>query len=293
MNEKKKCKMCGAENEFNLEVCIACGQKMNDETKEVVKETLINDKIEKDKIKKSKFWRNFVLLMIGLMVILVLPTTVSIPYQKLEDYQEPYTVQESYLEQVPYTYVENYYVKEPYTYTYYEKESFTDTRNVEKYLDYSINEVTCSQYVKPVLFISEKPAKVSYHIYNHDSIDGVFEVWVGFVLPNGYKTGQSVSAYVSSYQLEELTFTFNGVISSCTYDVKSVPKKTVIDYFTNSRDVLKSRTEYKDVMKSREITRYRDETKYRDVIKYRHAQRYVTDYDTKSVMMYQRIFGWC
>lgn len=219
-----------------------------------------------DEIKKSAFKK---MIAIGIIVVIVLliPTSVTVPYEKLENYQESYTTQEAYEVQVPYNDIEYYTEKEP----------FPDIKYTTKNLVYNAAYKTC---VGRVPLISD--AKVTVTVNNLDNAGGTFKLWVGLILPDGNRIGQEVSNYVYPLQSADFTYTANSAVSSCTYDVLSIPTKTISESFTNYRDVQKSRT----------VTKYRTETNYRDVVKTRPAQRYVTAYTQKTVMMFQRILGW-
>lgn len=207
------------------------------------------------------------IVVVSLIIFALIPTSVTVPYQRLEKYQESYTEEVANTIQVPYSDIEYYTEKEP----------FTDTTNTQQDLLYKVDYTTCAQSVP---LISD--AKVTITVNNLDSTGGTFKFWVGFELPDGNKIGQEVSNYIYAKQSADFTYTANAGVSQCNYHKVSIPTKTITETFTNYRDVRKSRT----------VTKYRTETQYNDVVKTRPAQRYVTDYKQESVFMFQRILGW-
>lgn len=209
------------------------------------------------------------MIAIGIIVAigLLIPTSVTVPYEKLEKYQESYTTQESYEVQVPYNDIEYYTEKEP----------FPDIKYTTKNLVYNADYKTCLGRVPLV-----SDAKVTISVNNLDTAGGTFKLWVGLILSDGNKIGQEVSKYIYPSQSANFIYTADADISKCTYDMVTIPTKTISESFTNYRDVQKSRT----------VTKYQTETKYRDVVKTRPAQHYVTAYTQKTVMMFQRILGW-
>lgn len=275
--EKKICKNCKSVLDESEKFCRECGLEYIPEP--------VDQKEATGKKPKHKALLA-VGLVIGLIIVLLLPTTVTVPYQRLETYQEQYTDTEAFQVQVPYDATEYYTEKEPYTETYTEQEPFTDTRNVQKDLVYNVANTVCAQRVPLV-----SDAKVTYTVKNLDTDGGYFTLWVGFTLPDGNKIGQQVSNYIYPSQSADFTYTANAQVANCPYNVVSIPTKTTTESFTNYRGVQKSRTEYTDVQKSRTVTKYRTETQNRDVVKTRPAQRYVPDFKQQQVLMYQRILG--
>lgn len=217
-----------------------------------------------EKRKTKKIW---IIIIIGVpILLLLLPTSFSEPYQKLETYQEPYIVKEDYQVQVPYNDLEYYTEKEPFVDTKYKIIDFV----------YKADYTSC---VGRVPLVNE--AKVTVTVNNFDTQGGTFKLWVGLILPDGNKIGQEVSKYIYPSQSADFTYSSNSEISQCTYNIVTIPTKNLSETFTNYRDVQKSRT----------VINYRTETQRRDVTKTRSAQRYVTDYKEVNVLMFQRILG--
>lgn len=193
----------------------------------------------------------FVVILIGVILLIPLNT------------KEMVASIETYYEKEPYTETEYYTVSEPYstTETYYEKEPFADTRYTQKDIVYKAEYTTCTG---KTLF---SPAKTTVTVTNLDSEGGNFKLWVGKILPDGSKVGQEVSNYIYPQQSVDFTYTVNTGTTSCTYNILSIPTKTISETFTNYRDVAKQRTvtKYKDVQKSREVTKFRDVPKQRTI----------------------------
>ncbi|MFA4957827.1 MAG: zinc-ribbon domain-containing protein [Candidatus Methanoperedens sp.] len=170
---------------------------------------------------------------------------------------------ETYSEKEPYTENEYYTVSEPYatTETYYEKEPFADTKYTTQNLIYNIELTNCAQKD------TTNPAKNTQTVKNLDTEGGTFSIWVGFTLPDGSETGETIGKYIQPSLSEDFTFTTNNIITYCRYKPISIPTKTISETFTNYRDVAKQRTvtKYKDVQKSREVTKFRDVPKERTV----------------------------
>lgn len=213
--------------------------------------------------KTKKIW---IIVIIGIVILLLIPTSVSVPYQKLETYQEVYTDKEDYQVQVPYSDTEYYFEKEP----------FVDTRYNTINLVYKADYTSCLGRVPLV-----SDAKVTVTVNNLDTEGGTFKLWVGLILPDGNKIGQEVSKYIYPSQSADFTYSSSSATSKCTYNMVTIPTKTLSETFTN----------YRDIQKSRIVTKYRTETQNRDVMKTRPTQRYVTDYKEVSVLMFERILG--
>lgn len=235
----------------------------------MVNMSIINDE-QKEQKKKSKINKPIIIVVI-LIIFALIPTSVTVPYQRAEKYQESYTVNEAFNVEVPYTDIEYYMEKEP----------FTNTTNKQKPLVYNIENTVCSNRV-PGLFNSGRPAQVTYIVNNLDTEGGTFKFWVGFSVPDGNKIGKEISNYMQPQKSAEFTYTADALISGCYYNSVTIPTKTITDTFID----------YRDVQKSRSITIYRTETQHKDVVKTRPAIRYVPDYNQQNVSMYQKILGW-
>lgn len=266
------CTTCGTENAQEAKYCIKCGLGLSIETEQPKK----SDEPKRGGVKK--------VLAIGATVIIILlmalPTTVTVPYQKLEDYQEvytileeyeiqvPYDVQETYTERVPYDTTEYYIVSEPYTYS--------------TPVDYTIVSASYSNYwVSP-------PTTMWVTVTNGDSKSGYFTVQFDITTIGGATKTVWASEYILSQETKEITATSTDKIQTYNYKV-TPPQKEVSAY----HDVQKTRTitKYQDVSRVKTVTKYRAESRQRDATKSRPAQRYVTAYEQKTVMTIQKILG--
>lgn len=209
--------------------------------------------------------------IIGIIIVgLFIPTTVTVPYQRLENYTEYIIIQETYEVQVPYEDIEYYTEKEP----------FADIRYIQKDLIYKIDLIECRDNYHG--WFTNYPAAVTYRIMNLDSEGGTFNLWIGFVLGDVNKVGKEISKYIYPSLSEDFTYELDVDITRCSYSLNTIPTKTIREPFTN----------YRDIKKSRPVIKWRTETRTKDVIKEHPAQRNVTGYTQKTVYLYQKILGW-
>lgn len=226
--------------------------------------------------------------MVIVIILALIPASVTVPYQKLENYDESYTAQETYEVQVPYQ--ENYeaqvsvQVQVPYNDLeyYYVSEPYTDTIPV----DYTVITASYNNY------IFTPPSYMWVTIKNGDIKSGYFTVKFDVTTQGGATTSLTASEFILPSEQKQVKTSINDKISTYNYYV-TPPTKDVTKYHDvqKSRTVTKYRTEtqYKTELRTRDATR--TETRTRDVTKTRPAQRYVTDYMQKNVLMFQKLFG--
>ncbi|HUU88111.1 MAG TPA: hypothetical protein VMX17_10210 [Candidatus Glassbacteria bacterium] len=230
--------------------------------------------------KKSGINKIYVIIIVALIIFAIIPTSVTVPYKKLEKYQESYTEQETYEVQVPYDVQLSKQVQVPYDDIEYYTES-------EPYIDivpisFSIVEARYDNY-----FLTP-PSYVWVTIKNGDTTSGTFSVKFDITTVGGATITKYANEYILSGEEKQVKASLDDKVKTYQYYV-TPPTKEV--------------TKYHDVQKSRTVTKYRQETQYftetqystetstRDVTKTRPAERYVTDLKQKNVLMIQKIFG--
>lgn len=283
-NMSKLCKFCGTKNESISEYCISCGQKLNDKIEIKQPEPKYSKPIEKIKSYKPNWtmWTIIAVLMF-IAIVLVLPTTVNVPYQRLETYQEPYTDKEAYDIQVPYTTQEVVTTTEPY--------------QEQVQIDGSVISATQDM----IILISSQNTIATFIIKNNDmDIGGDFTIIANFVpsVNVNIGTGSILSTFVPGLPSINFDILKGGTKSGSIYIAPRSTGKIIITtgalYQVKGYDLIrptKTITKYRQVSSIQSLTKYRTETQYRDVIKTRPAQRYVTDYKSQSVMLFQKILG--
>lgn len=270
---ENKCTTCGTENSPEAKHCITCGLGLSTEIKKQK-----TDKPKRSWVKKTGM---FVVLATIIIAIMLAPTTVTVPYQKTETYQEdfstsenydiqvPYETQETYVESVPYDTIEYFTESEPYTY--------------RTQVQYAVVDAYYNNY------ILSPPSSMWVTITNGDGQSGYFSVQFDITTIGGATKVVTASAYLLPQETKAITATTNDQIQTYNYKV-TPPQKEVSGY----HDVQKTRTvtKHQDVQRTRTVTKVRTDTAQRTVIKQRPAQRVVTDYRQQSVMTYQKILGW-
>lgn len=219
--------------------------------------------------KKSGIKNPLLIIVVVIIILGIIPTSVTVPYQKLENYQEQYSEKESYEVQVPYeetvSYIndwKNVKVKDAGTLIYVDKKIYTDSLvniSFEIYNDKETGGIFLIRFRSDNLY-NGAPIRVNIDdsFPNSDSVAGIQGGAISHViLPKSFGT---------IYAIVDL--------SGLSYKIHYYSLGIITDYDT--------RTE----------TRYRTETQSRDVVKTRPAQHYVTDYIKKNVFMFQKILGW-
>lgn len=284
---------------------------------------------EKEPIKNNQNRIKYMAIGLGIVAIIIIlsiPVSVTVPYQKLETYYVPYADREAYQTQVPYQETEYYTEKEPYNYT--QNVDTSVPYNVEMPYDSSITRVltgqhyTYTQSLGGLINTSHINTDFYFAILNNEKQAGTFRVTailspsidqaslIGMIIDVAGLTqgipgvGTAVKSLIpkqgelkmsgqndipaSSEDYIKITVPGQYIINSGNYELLS-PIKTVTQYRTSPET--KEFTDYRDVQKSRIVTKYRMETQYRDVIKQRPANRYVQDYKQETVWLWQKIIG--
>lgn len=294
------CKNCGIENDEDSEFCKKCGEGILQ---------LNKNQNNTKKLVNSKNISVGILLII--ILLLSIPTDVTVPYQKSEEYQESYIDREPYQVQIPYEDIEYYTEKEPYQEQSIMSgtESYQEQININGSLVYQNERIN---YTKDWLGINKVDhIEFDFGIQNNDmEHGGTFTIKANFIpVINDYiKTIPSLipglptiefdifsggtlsgSIYIPSNSIKIITIPISNSYKLTSYDI-IYPNKIITKYRPISS--VETLTKYKDVQKSRTVTKYRTETKYKDVQKQRPSQKQVTDYKQIQVMMVQRILGW-
>ncbi|TFH39166.1 MAG: hypothetical protein E4G94_11340 [ANME-2 cluster archaeon] len=250
----------------------------------MVDENITDEKKPNSIIKKNKKTGNnktYAIIIAVLIILAIFPTSVTVPYKKLETYQESYTEQETYEVQVPYDVQLSKQVQVPYDEIEYYTESEPYIDNVP--MSYSIVEATFDNY------LFTPPSYVWVTIKNGDTTtSGTFAVKFDITTVGGATITKYANAYILSGEQKQVKASLDDKVKTYQYYV-TAPTKEV--------------TKYHDVEKSRTVTKYRQETEYssetkfstetrtRDVTKTQPAERYVTDLKQKNVLMIQKILG--
>lgn len=236
------------------------------------------DKVQSEVPKK----RDYSVIGIGILVVLFLliPTQVTISYQKMVDYQEPYMDEENYDIQVPYDFQEIYTERVPYDSIEYYQVSEPYTYNIP--FDYTIVGANYNNY------LVVPPTTMWVTVTNGDIKSGYFTVQYDVTTAGGATKTIWATEYILPLETKDIKATINDRITTYNYKVTS-PQKEV----TGVRDVQKTRsvTKYQDVQRTKTIIKYRTEAHKRNVTKIRTLQRYDTDYRQINVRMYERLFG--
>ena len=175
---------------------------------------------------------------VGVLVIvalIVLGTAPLMSYTCAESV--PYMATETYYEKEPYTIEETYYEKEPYNVqeTYYEKELYT----VYEDISYRVVDTDISNWFWSI------GSDCSITIRNADTVSGYFWVTFHLVTRGGAKLDKQRAKYIALATEETITVKHSGdYIHTFTYSINP-PDKEV--------------TKYRDVLKTRQVVRYKDE----------------------------------
>ena len=145
--------------------------------------------------------------------------------QTCRNVQVPYTETESYSESVPYT----------------------DEECENKQLVYRKTRGQCKDWVDNY-FYSDEPATFDCTLTNLDTEGGLFSMKIGFMV-GGQELTEVQNKYLYPQSSETFRVTRNAKIDSCYCAEQSIPTKQVC------RDV----TRYRDVPRTREVTKYRTE----------------------------------
>ncbi|MCK9568035.1 hypothetical protein M0R72_03715 [Candidatus Pacearchaeota archaeon] len=176
------------------------------------------------------------LVFCSLLLINLVPTGNIIDGTSNKNSQETYT--ETCKEvQVPYDYIEEYSETVPYT----EEECESQE------LVYKKETGTCLQR-KDNFFSEDEPAKYDCTITNLDDEAGVFSITIGFNVGNE-RLEETQNKYIYPQSSETFIVEKDATIDSCYCYENSIP----------SKQVCKDVTKYKEVIKTRTVTRYKTE----------------------------------
>jgi hypothetical protein len=197
--------------------------------------------------KESKKTNNLligILIVIGIALITIIITnstsgTGKVTYNPQNENPEQQNSNQQTCKdvQIPYDYLEEYSETVPYT----------DKECEQQRLVYKRDEGTCLQR-KDNFFSADEPAKYDCTMTNLDTEGGVFSIRIGFNV-NGQQLEETQSRYIYPQSSEKFTIERDATITSCYCIEENTPTKQVC------RDV----TKYRDVIKTRTVTRYRME----------------------------------
>lgn len=139
--------------------------------------------------------------------------------------------------QVPYDYLEEYQETVPYT----------DRVCEQQTLVYKKDTGSCQQR-RDNFFSADEPAKYDCTITNLDSEAGTFSIRIGFNV-NGQQLEETQSRYIYPQSSEKFVFERDAKVDACYCYETDIPTKQIC------RDV----TQYREVTKTRTVTRYRIE----------------------------------
>lgn len=262
-----KCEKCNSENKKGAKFCSECGAELI-EAKPSIKE---EKKLKKEEKRHSKAFKaqNIVIVVLVLAILLVgflffggtIPSFASSSYnqpppqrQTCRDVQVPYSETEYYTESVPYT--DQECETKNLVFNLQKGNDCNDrcTKTVEVCLKYFLG--ICSS--KETRCVAGQ-ADYSITVTNLDDEGGVWSYSGIFNTDSGRLDGGTVRQYIYPRGSETFRFQYkwsgneanpvNPDLNSCSYSTEEIPQKEIC------RDVIK----YKDVQKSRQVTKYRTE----------------------------------
>ncbi|MBL7055431.1 hypothetical protein ISS07_00800 [Candidatus Woesearchaeota archaeon] len=241
----KHCFKCNKSFSKDKTYCDSCGKKLKHNKKEY------SHKKHNPPYKFSVVPWAIPWIVLG--VLLIIAIAIILPTKAVSYKVEvPYIDTEQYTVDVPYEDVEEYTVQVPYE----TKEQYVESVPVQKeeQIRYSREWVKCSS--SGFFTTGESIVKIT----NIDTEGATFNVNIGYNDNSGNFIYDTQSKFIP--QLSSATFTYTLTPDSfdqCSYNFANTPTKTT--------------TEYKDVIKEKEVTEYRDETRYRKVTKTRTETR--------------------
>jgi len=243
-----------------MKYCPKCDKSFSDETNFCPN---CGGKLELKPGEKRKPVLRIILALLLLAGAILLPTRV-VSYQV----EVPYNETEQYIVQVPYVDVEKSVAEIPYV----TAEQYVDRvpTGMKEPIKYTANLLKCTSSN------SSSTGESIMNITNIDSEDGEFTVKIGYIDTSGNIVAMTYSQTLIPFIPVNFTYSPTPeLFQSCYYSVSNVPLKLV----------------YTDVIKQRNVTKYREEITYQNVTKIRNETR-VNEVSKTRIETRQKEVNW-